>query len=161
MYGHIAEGGSMTIVSFKPTGAADPRRAEFNVLEQLLDARIQSGADLAEIANARVDVTVIDRLSERGLKVDELSFIIPRRTLTHRRQHHERLSIDESDKAIRLAKILAQATSTFGDLDKAMTWLRNDQARFGGKSALDMASTEHGARLVEEALVQIDEGYFA
>jgi putative toxin-antitoxin system antitoxin component (TIGR02293 family) len=159
--GHIAEGGSVTIVSFKPTGAADPRRAEFNTLEQLLDARIQSGADLAEIANARVDVTVIDRLSERGLKLDELSFIIPRRTLTHRRQHHERLSIDESDKAIRLAKILAQAMSIFGDPDKAMVWLRSDHARFLGKSALDMASTEHGARLVEEALVQIDEGYFA
>ncbi|MFM0047273.1 antitoxin Xre/MbcA/ParS toxin-binding domain-containing protein [Paraburkholderia sediminicola] len=151
----------MTIVSFKPTGAADPRRAEFNMLEQLLDARVQSGADLAQIASARVNVAVIDRLFERGLKVDELSFIIPRRTLTHRRQHHERLSVDESDKAIRLAKILAQATSTFGDPDKAMAWLRNAQARFGGKSALDMAGTEHGARLVEEALVQIDEGYFA
>ncbi|MFP3613229.1 type II toxin-antitoxin system Xre/ParS family antitoxin [Paraburkholderia sp. DD10] len=151
----------MAIVSFKPTGAADPRRAELNMLEQLLDARIHSGADLAEIARSRVNVTVLDRLSERGLKVDELSFIIPRRTLTHRRQHHERLSIDESDKAIRLAKILAQATSTFGDPDKAMTWLRSGQTRFGGKTALDMASTEHGARLVEEALVQIDEGYFA
>jgi putative toxin-antitoxin system antitoxin component (TIGR02293 family) len=161
MYGHIADGGFMTIVSFKPTGAGDPRRAEFAMLEQLLDARVQSGADLAEIASARVDVAVIDRLSERGLKVDELSFIIPRRTLTHRRQHHERLSTDESDKAIRLAKILAQATSTFGDPDKAMAWLRKAQTRFGGKSALDMASTEHGARLVEEALVQIDEGYFA
>lgn len=151
----------MTLVSFKPTGAADPRRAEFAMLEQLLDARIQSGADLAEIASARVNVAVLDRLSERGLKGDELAFIIPRRTLTHRRQHHERLSIDESDRAIRLAKILAQATSIFGDPDKAMAWLRNAQTRFGGKSALDMASTEHGARLVEEALVQIDEGYFA
>src|SRR6202521_3859046 len=107
MYGHIGEGGPMTIVSFKPTGAADPRRAEFNMLEQLLDARIQSGADLAEIANARVDVTVIDRLSERGLKVDELSFIIPRRTLTHRRQPHKRLRTDESDRAIRLAETLS------------------------------------------------------
>jgi putative toxin-antitoxin system antitoxin component (TIGR02293 family) len=151
----------MTSVAFKPTGAADPRRAEFKLLEHLLDARVQSGEDLAEIANARVDVAVIDRLSARGLKMDELSFIIPRRTLTHRRQHQERLSTDESDKAIRLAKILAQATATFGDSDKAMTWLRIGQARFGGKSALDMTSTEHGARLVEEALVQIDEGYFA
>lgn len=55
------------------TGAADPRRAEFDVLEQMLAAWIQSGADLAVIANARVEVTVIDRLSERGPKMDEFS----------------------------------------------------------------------------------------
>ncbi|AOJ03669.1 MULTISPECIES: type II RES/Xre toxin-antitoxin system antitoxin [Burkholderia] len=151
----------MTTIAFKPTGTADPRRTEFGVLERLLEARVRSGADLAELASARVEVSVIDRFSELGLKNDELAFIIPRRTLTHRRQHHERLSTDESDKAIRLAKILAQATATFGSPDKAMTWLREGLTRFGGRSALDMASTEHGARLVEEALIQIDEGYFA
>ena len=151
----------MTTVSFKPSGTTNPRRAEFLLLGQLLDARISSGADLAELACERVAVDVIDRLSAHGLKVDELSFIIPRRTLTHRRQHHERLSSDESDKAIRLAKILAQAAAAFGDQDKAMHWLRGAKQRFGGKSALDMVSTEHGARLVEEALVQLDEGYFA
>lgn len=151
----------MTIVSFTPSGSINPRRAEFLLLGQLLDARISSGADLAELASERVAVEVIDRLSAHGLKVDELSFIIPRRTLTHRRQHHERLSTDESDKAIRLAKIVAQATAAFDDHDKAMQWLRGAKRRFGGKSAFDMACTEHGARLVEEALVQLDEGYFA
>jgi putative toxin-antitoxin system antitoxin component (TIGR02293 family) len=159
--GKLPNGAIMTTVSFKPSGATNPRRAEFVLLGQLLDARIRSGADLAELASERVAVDVLDRLSAHGLKADELSFIIPRRTLTHRRQHQERLSIDESDKAIRLAKIVAQADAAFGDQDKAMHWLRATQQRFGGKSALDMASTEHGARLVEEALVQLDEGYFA
>ncbi|MFP3663021.1 MbcA/ParS/Xre antitoxin family protein, partial [Burkholderia sp. SIMBA_043] len=72
-----------------------------------------------------------------------------------------RLSPEESDKAIRLARIVAQATATFGDQDKAMAWLRHGLQRFGGRTSLDMSSTEHGARLVEEALTQIDEGYFA
>jgi putative toxin-antitoxin system antitoxin component (TIGR02293 family) len=151
----------MNTVSFKPAGSAHPRRAEFALLEQLLDASIHSGLDLAELASERVAVEVIDRLSAHGLKADELSFIIPRRTLTHRRQNQERLSTDESDKAIRLAKIVSQADAAFDNQDKAMHWLRSPQHRFGGKSALDMASTEHGARLVEEALVQLDEGYFA
>jgi putative toxin-antitoxin system antitoxin component (TIGR02293 family) len=151
----------MTTVAFKPAGSVNPRRAEFALLGQLLDASIRSGLDLAELASERVAVDVIDRLSAHGLKADELSFIIPRRTLTHRRQNHERLSTDESDKAIRLAKIVAQADAAFDNQDKAMHWLRSAQHRFGGKSALDMASTEHGARLVEEALVQLDEGYFA
>jgi hypothetical protein len=42
-----------------------------------------------------------------------------------------------------------------------LVWLRGLQKRFVGLSALGMAATEHGARLVEDALVQIDEGYFA
>ncbi|MGF6444674.1 putative toxin-antitoxin system antitoxin component (TIGR02293 family) [Paraburkholderia youngii] len=79
--------------------------------------------------------------------------------MSHRRQQQERLSTDESDKAIRLARIVAQATAIFGDPDKANAGLRMPNKRFAGRTALDMARTEHGARLVEEALVQIDEGY--
>ena len=71
------------------------------------------------------------------------------------------LTADESDKAIRLARLVAQAETVFGEQARAMQWLRNPQRRFDGKTALDMASTEHGARLVEDALTQIDEGYFA
>ncbi|MGA7813352.1 type II RES/Xre toxin-antitoxin system antitoxin [Caballeronia sp.] len=151
----------MATIDFKPTGSADPRHGEFLLLAQLLDAHVKSDADLAALAIERIDADVISRLIAQGLKIDELAFIIPRRTLTHRRQHHERLSTDESDRAIRLARLLAQARTTFGNAEKAMRWLRNPQQRFSGKTALDLASTEHGARLVEEALIQIDEGYFA
>ncbi|CAB3738916.1 type II RES/Xre toxin-antitoxin system antitoxin [Paraburkholderia rhynchosiae] len=151
----------MTMIAFVPTGAGNPRRAALAILEQLLDAPIRNETDLAELASERVAVEVIDRLTAQGLKADELAFIIPRRTLTHRRQQHERLSTEESDRAIRLARILAQAAAAFGNATKAMHWLRGPQKRFAGRSALEMASTEQGARLVEDALVQIDEGYFA
>jgi putative toxin-antitoxin system antitoxin component (TIGR02293 family) len=151
----------METIAFTPTSPGDPRRAEFALLEQLLATRIRGDADLADLAHERVDVDVIDRLSAQGLKADELAFIIPRRTLTHRRQQHERLSTEESDRAIRLARIVAQANAAFGGSEKAMIWLRNPQNRFAGRNALEMAGTEHGARLVEDALVQIDEGYFA
>ena len=109
-------------------------------LEQLLAARVRNDADLADLAQERIDVYVIDRLSAQGLKADELAFIIPRRTLTHRRQQHERLSTEESDRAIRLARIIAQANTAFGSAEKAMRWLRNPQTRFTGRNALEMAS---------------------
>jgi putative toxin-antitoxin system antitoxin component (TIGR02293 family) len=149
------------MVVFTPSGLAAPPPAEFGLLAALLDAPVRSGFDLAAIARERLDVAVLDRLTQRGLRADELAFIIPRRTLTHRRQHDERLTLEESDRAIRLARIVAQAIATFDDDEKAMTWLRGPKKRFGGASCLDMAGTEHGARLVEEALVQLDEGYFA
>ncbi|CAM2158835.1 Antitoxin Xre (plasmid) [Pararobbsia alpina] len=149
------------MVVFVPSGAAAPVSAEFGLLAALLAAPVRSGFDLATLARERIDIAVLDRLIQRGLRADELAFIIPRRTLAHRRQHDERLTLEESDRAIRLARIIAQAIATFDDNDKAMGWLRAPKKRFGGASGLDMAGTEHGARLVEEALVQLEEGYFA
>lgn len=149
------------MIVFVPSGDAAPVSVEFGLLAAMLDAPVQSGLDLAALARDRIGVAILDRLTQRGLRADELAFIIPRRTLAHRRQHDERLTLEESDRAIRLARIVAQAIATFDDDEKAMTWLRAPKKRFGGASALDMAGTEHGARLVEEALVQLDEGYFA
>ncbi|MFL9864908.1 MbcA/ParS/Xre antitoxin family protein [Paraburkholderia fungorum] len=40
-------------------------------------------------------------------------------------------------------------------------WLGRAQQRFGGRSALELLGSEHGARVVEDAIVQLDEGYFA
>lgn len=57
-------------------------------------------------------------------------------------------------------EIMTQAEAVFGNREKAMAWLRSRQTRFGGKTALELATTEQGARLVRDALVQIDEGYF-
>lgn len=66
----------------------------------------------------------------------------------------------EPEKATHLAKIVAQAEAVFGNREKAMAWLHSQQTRFAGKTALELATTEQGARLVRDALVQIDEGYF-
>ncbi|MBW5284151.1 type II RES/Xre toxin-antitoxin system antitoxin [Burkholderia gladioli] len=151
----------MSTIEFRPSGKIHRRAAEFSLLGDLLQAPVRSGGDLVALAEQRVGIDVLDRLGAHGLRADELLFIIPRRTLSHRRQHGERLSTDESDKAIRLAKIVAQAEAVFGNQEKAITWLRSRQSRLAGKTALELAATEHGARLVEDALVQIDEGYFA
>jgi putative toxin-antitoxin system antitoxin component (TIGR02293 family) len=151
----------MSIFAFKPTCMGNFRPKEYAFLECILGVRVLSGADMAALAIERVDVAVIDRLREHGLRVDELSFVIPLRTLSRRRQKHQRLSTDESDKAIRIARIVAQATATFGNREKAIRWLRTSRRQFSNRTGLDMTSTEHGARLVEEALAQVDEGYFA
>ncbi|MDR6382136.1 MbcA/ParS/Xre antitoxin family protein [Paraburkholderia caribensis] len=68
---------------------------------------------------------------------------------------------EHSSQAIRVARVVAHATATFGDRIKADRWLRRSQPRFGGHAPIDIASTELGALQVEEALVQLDEGYFA
>jgi putative toxin-antitoxin system antitoxin component (TIGR02293 family) len=152
---------AMATIPFIPSRGGDPRRSLFTSLEQLLAIPVRNDADLADLARNGLRVDALDRLEEKGLKPDELAFIISRRTLIHRRRKDARLSIEESDRAIRLARIVAHACAVFGNVEKAMGWLRNAQMRFASRTALEMTTTEHGARLVEEALVQIDEGHFA
>jgi putative toxin-antitoxin system antitoxin component (TIGR02293 family) len=70
-------------------------------------------------------------------------------------------SVEESDRAVRLARITALAEEVFGSEEKAFRWLRKPKRRFGSRTPLEMLGTEAGARLVEEMLYQIDEGMAA
>jgi putative toxin-antitoxin system antitoxin component (TIGR02293 family) len=101
-------------------------------------------------------------MTRHGLTRDEVhALVIHRRTFKHRKSSHQKLSREESDRAIRTARILARAQATFGDSEAALEWVRAPKARFEGKSPIQMMSTETGGRLVEQMLVQIDEGMFA
>jgi len=151
----------MQTIAFHPSGERAPYERYFDHLSDFLGTKVCNGADLATLANDRLPADILDRLLDIGLKWEEIAFIIPRRTLSHRREKGRRLTIEESDKVIRLARLLAQTTNTFGDAERALRWLRTTQQRLGGAAPVTLAGTEQGAHLVEEQLVQIDEGYFA
>ncbi len=151
----------MQTIEFIPSGAKLLYDRYLHELSEFLSTDVRSGADLATLAADRLPVETLERLLGAGLTWDELAFIIPRRTLSHRRDKRESLTVDESDKVIRLARILAQATSILGDPGRALHWLRTKKTRLAGRSPLELTGTEQGAHLVEEQLVQIDEGYLA
>lgn len=151
----------MPTIAFQPTGRITTGSAEFSLLGELLQTPITSNSDLAALTAQRVGIDVIDRLGVYSLKADELAFIVQARTLLRRGRNGERLSVDESDKAIRLARLIAQTEIAFGSRERALIWLRAQKIRFDGKTALEMAATEQGARFVEETLTQVVEGYFA
>lgn len=67
----------------------------------------------------------------------------------------QRLSADESDRLLRVLHVLVVGESLFGDRAKAIHWLSSPKRRFGGSSPMDMLSTQIGAALVEELLVQL------
>ena len=87
--------------------------------------------------------------------------IVPRRTLAHRIAKRQPLSKEESDKAVRVARITAMAEQVFGEPERAWRWLRKPKQRFEAKTPIEMLATEAGARLVEEMIGQIDHGIFA
>ena len=92
---------------------------------------------------------------------DLLDVVIPARTLKHRRQRGEPLSIDESDRLARVARLYQLAVRVFGNPEKARKWLSRPKHRFEERTPLAMMRTDQGGRGVEEMLYQIDEGVFA
>jgi putative toxin-antitoxin system antitoxin component (TIGR02293 family) len=123
---------------------------------------LRSDRDLARLVDERLPLTSVESLSTHGMSDEEIySLIVPRRTLVHRKTRHESLTHDESDRAVRIARITSLAEEVFGDDAKASRWLRKAKTRFEGRSPLEMLRTEAGARLVEEMLLQLDYGFVA
>ena len=97
-----------------------------------------------------------------GIEIKRLlEVIIPPRTLKHRRERNEPLSLDESDRLARVARLYELSVRAFSDSEKAKRWLTGPKRRFEGRSPLSMMRSETGGRQVEEWLIQIDEGMFA
>lgn len=134
-------------------------RALFSVL--LAQSAPASDMEVVKLVHNRLPLNVIDRLLAEGVTKQEIDLVAPPRTLAHRRANAESLTVEESDRAVRLARVVAQTESVFGNKDKAMAWLRQPMKRFEGNTPIEMLATDVGSRLVEEVLVQIDEGFFA
>jgi putative toxin-antitoxin system antitoxin component (TIGR02293 family) len=113
------------------------------------------------IIEGQLDPPVIQRLIDLGLSRDEVhSVIIPARTLQHRRSRKERLTIEESDRVIRALRVLSAAEGVYESRERALQWLRRPNPRLDGRIPISLLKTDTGARIVEELLGQIDEGYF-
>jgi putative toxin-antitoxin system antitoxin component (TIGR02293 family) len=83
------------------------------------------------------------------------------RTLA-RRKHEGRLLRDESDRLLRIARLMAKVIDLFdGNRHAAASWLQAPQIALGGAVALDMARTELGAREVETLVDRLEHGVFS
>jgi putative toxin-antitoxin system antitoxin component (TIGR02293 family) len=82
------------------------------------------------------------------------------RSTLQRRKAAGRLSPDESDKVMRLSRLLEHATNVFGDVERARAWLKFPQRGLGGAIPLDYAETEVGAREVDNLLGRIEYGVY-
>lgn len=121
-----------------------------------------SELQLAALAEKGLPTGTVKILMEHGLSSGEVySIVIPQRTLKHRNNRQEPLSREESDRAIRMARVLARAETVMGNREQALEWMRHPKQRFSGRTPFEMLITESGGRLVDEMLIQIDEGMFA
>jgi len=98
-----------------------------------------------------------------GLTVTEIADFaaISKRTL-QRRQGTGKLLADESDRLLRASRIFDMAVDLFeGDKSAALKWLQSPQPGLGGETPLRFASTEVGAREVENLIGRLEHGVFS
>jgi putative toxin-antitoxin system antitoxin component (TIGR02293 family) len=112
-------------------------------------ARIREGFPVGTfqhiIDSDRLNLTEIDRV------------VLPRKTLANRKRLGA-LTAEQSDRLLRVARIIAAAEEVFGNADKADAWLRRATTALDGERPLDLLDTEEGAREVETLLTRIDHG---
>lgn len=126
-----------------------------------LPGLVESELDLAVRVEEGLPAATVDALRELGFASEDVHRLVLNRTTLHRRRG-ARLARDESDRVVRLARVLARARRTFsGAPDYAQAWLREPKHRLGGRTPLDVLGSDAGARAVEELLVQIEEGIHA
>jgi putative toxin-antitoxin system antitoxin component (TIGR02293 family) len=121
--------------------------------------------DLALAQNAptvRAMPQALAALAKHGYSQDEIHMlVIPKRTLARRTANREPLTVEETDKAMRLARLASLAERVFGDREKANRWMRKPKHQLGGETPVAFLSSESGARVVEDMLYRIEHGILA
>lgn len=121
-----------------------------------LDAgEIPDNLSLAVQISRGLPSQAIAGLLERGIPESDLfQIVIPRRTWYRRKESQEPLTPDESDRAQRVAGILALAQAVFADRGRALHWLGSPKRRLDGRRPFDLMSSSVGAKIVEDTLLQ-------
>lgn len=78
--------------------------------------------------------------------------LVPRAT----RARRTRLKLAESERVERLARLMAGAEEVWESREDARTFMREPHPMLDGKSPLEMAETELGARRVETLLARLE-----
>lgn len=123
---------------------------------------LRSGLDLVREIRNGLPAESVENFVRAGkltnVEVDRI--VLPRKTLAHRKEIGK-LTADQSDRLMRVARMIAFAEDTFGDAQKAHVWLRRPTTALGNSAPLDLLDTEEGAREVETVLARIAHGIAA
>lgn len=101
---------------------------------------------------------IVDSGRLNPVEVDRV--VLPRKTWANRKKAGK-LTAEQSDRLLRVARVIATAEEVFGDKDKAGLWLRRPTTALDGERPLELLDTEEGAREVETLLTRISHGIAA
>lgn len=147
------------------TGSAGGRRSAGRAGSALsLVAKDTPQKDLIQHIKNGLAFAELESLSAAtGQTIPELALHvgIPLRTLA-RRKSAGKLSMEESERVVRLAGLYEKAADLFGgDVAGARQWMSQPKKALGGESPLEYAGTEIGAREVENLIGRLEHGVFS
>ncbi|MCU0647400.1 MAG: DUF2384 domain-containing protein [Gemmatimonadaceae bacterium] len=130
---------------------------------RVLRTEVRSEFDLAAAASEGIAAEAATGMVERGLlSAAELhALVIPRRTLDRRLELHAPLTVVESDRLLRTARLIVRATEALGDAERGARWLRTPNRSLRGLAPMALLDSDAGARLVERALGRIEHGVYS
>ena len=117
---------------------------------------------LHEAVVHRLPVGVVDSLGENlgARREDMLQAIdVSLRTLARRRKEGV-LSTEESDRAVRVARVAALAEEVLGSREDAVEWLHQPNRSLGGRAPFEFVRTDAGATIVTAVLGRLEHGVF-
>jgi len=117
-------------------------------------ARVKAGLPVAEFDALRelLGLTVEGLAGRIGISIA---------TLSRRRQSGRPLDVGRGDRLLRFARLFRMATELYdGDEEAAREWLRKPARALDGKTPLDHADTEVGAREVENLIGRLEHGVY-
>ena len=129
---------------------------------EVIGSVVEAGIGLARLIRRGLPVGTIQFVLDSGrLSLNEIDrIVLPRKTLAHRRKLGT-LTPEQSDRLVRVARVIADAEETFGSQAKAGMWLRRPSVALAGEQPLELLDTDEGAREVETLLGRIAHGIAA
>jgi putative toxin-antitoxin system antitoxin component (TIGR02293 family) len=160
----------VNIVHGKQTASGKPRivvlsaskpMTLFERMGGLLGEDIHSEMDIVTLVTRGLRSSSLETM-ESTMEMD-VRLIAPESTLRRRIHAKQPLTVDESERLVRLARVTSLAEDIFGERSTALEWL-NTKSQFVPGSAplspLELAVTDSGARIVEGMILRTAHGIF-
>ena len=151
------------MVHVDPSGSAEviinaPAVAQMLGGERVLHRRIRTLSELRAVVEGGLPTAALDHVIHHlvgdGPEAAELRYrVVPKSTLKRRAA---RLSLTESERLERLARMTALAEHVWTDRALAREFLTSVQPQLGGERPVDLARSELGTREVERLLYGIE-----
>lgn len=121
---------------------------------KILGIEVKSDRDLERIILRGLPTDTISKIVDRIYpgQTDKYYQLVPRSTLIRRQKESSLLSVEESQKAERIARVFSFAVEVWGNEDKAREFMKKSHPMLDNRTPFEASLNELGARQVEQIL---------
>ena len=129
-----------------------------------VENKLDQPQTLTSIVREGLPPSSVDRIAEYySFSKKQLSELlgISVRTLERHQKSNRPLSLVQSDRLLRYARIAARAEEVFEEVESAQNWLKRPNQALNGEIPLNLLDTEAGVEQVDDLLSRIEYGIYS